>query len=135
MTFVRGTDERAVLTGLGVDPEAAIAASRTGVLVDTGNHVIRSDEWLVALEESCLARGESGPEVLRSLSAGTEIVAITRTSARATTSSRTRPTARSSRRSPRSAPPSWGGTQPDRLRRLAEELGMQRTTAAPPTPT
>ena len=27
MTFVRGTDERAVLTGLGVDPDDAIAAS------------------------------------------------------------------------------------------------------------
>jgi hypothetical protein len=30
-----------------------------------------------------------------------------------------------------SAPPSWGGSQPDRLRPLAEELGMDRDDGSP----
>jgi hypothetical protein len=75
MTFVRSIDERAVLTGLGVDPDDAMPPADPEFSSTPGVTLIRSGDWLVALEQTAWPRGIR-PEVLRRLSAGTEAVAI-----------------------------------------------------------
>lgn len=130
MTFVRGSDERAVLTGLGVDSEAAVLPADPAFSSITGITVIRSGEWLVALEQSAWPRGIR-PEVLRRLSAGTEAVAIHEDIGKGNHQFTHAADGEIITAVTTSAPPSWGGTQPDRLRPLAEELGMQREDGNP----
>ena len=130
MTFVRGSDERAVLTGLGVDPEAAVLPANPAVSSVTGITVIRSGEWLVALEQSAWPRGIR-PEVLRRLSVGTEAVAIHEDIAKGNHQLAHAVDGEIITAVTTSVPPSWGGTQPDRLRPLAEDLGMQHEDGSP----
>ena len=71
MTFVRGTDERTVLAGLGVDPDDAIRPDDPEFSSTPGITIVRSGEWLVALEDAVYARAIR-PDVLLRLSAGTD---------------------------------------------------------------
>jgi hypothetical protein len=75
MTFVRATDERAVLAGLGVDPDAAIPPTAPEFSSTLGITLVRSSDWLVALEIPVNPRGIR-PEALRRLSVGAEVVVI-----------------------------------------------------------
>jgi len=130
MTFVRGADERGLLAGLGVDPDDAMAPGDPEFESTPGITIVRSGEWLVALEDAVYARGIQLDVQLR-LSAGTEVVVIYEDIGKGNnrfahvvdgeviTSVMT------------TAPPSWGGTQPDRLRPLAEELGMGHEDGSP----
>lgn len=130
ITFVRGSDERAVLAGLGVNPDDAMAPGDPEFESTPGITIVRSGEWLVALEDAVYARGIRLDVQLR-LSAGTEVVVICEDIGKGNnrfahvvdgeviTSVMT------------TAPPSWDGTQPDRLRPLAEELGMGHEDGSP----
>src|ERR1700728_2390804 len=75
MTFVRGADGRAVLAGLGIDPDAPAVPSDAAEFTTPGISIVRSGDWVVALEGSAYPRGKR-PEVLRRVSAGTEAVVI-----------------------------------------------------------
>jgi hypothetical protein len=57
MTFVRGTDERLVLAGLGVDPDDAIRPDFPEFSSTPGITIVRSGDWLVALEDAAWPRG------------------------------------------------------------------------------
>jgi hypothetical protein len=130
MTFVRGTDERAVLTGLGVDPDDAMPATDPEFSSTLGVALIRSGGWLVALEQTAWPRGIR-PDVLRRLSAGTEAVVIHEDIAKGNHEFAHAADGEIITAVMTTAPPSWGGTQPDRLRPLAEELGMDRGDGSP----
>jgi hypothetical protein len=123
MTFVRGADERTVLTGLGVDPDDAMPPADPEFSSAPGITIIRSGDWLVALEQTAWPRGIR-PDVLRGLSAGTEAVAIDEDIAKGSHRLAHAADGEIVTEVTTSLPPSWGGTQPDRLRPLAEELGM-----------
>ena len=130
MTFVRSIDERAVLTGLGVDPDDAMPPADPEFSSTLGVTLIRSGDWLVALEQTAWPRGIR-PEVLRRLSAGTEAVAIYEDIAKGNHVFAHAADGEIITGVMTSAPPSWGGTQPDRLRPLAEELGMDPGDGSP----
>lgn len=131
MTFVRGTDERGVLTGLGADPDAAILPADPGFSSVSGITVTRSGQWLVALEQSAWPRGIR-PEMLRRVSAGTEAVAIHEDIGKGNHQLAHAVDGEIITAVTTLLPqPSWGGTQPDRLRPLAEELGMARQDDSP----
>lgn len=130
MTFVRGTDVRAVLTGLGVDPDDAMPPAHPEFSSTLGVTIIRTGEWLVTLEQTAWPRGIR-PDVLRGLSAGTEVVAIDEDIAKGNHQFAHAADGEIITAVMTSAPPNWGGTQPDRLRSLAEELGMDRADGRP----
>lgn len=130
MTFVRSTDERAVLTGLGVDPDHAMPPTDAEFSSTPGITIIRSGDWVVALEDSTWARGRR-PDVLRRLSAGTEAIAIYKDIGKGNHEFAHAADGEIISSVITSAPPRWGGTQPDRLRPLAEELGMQQEDGSP----
>ena len=130
LTFVRGTDERAVLTGLGVDPDGALPPADPEFSSTPGITVFRSGDWVVALEDSTWARGRRH-DVLRGLSAGTEVVALYEDIGKLSHEFAHAADGEIITAVITSAPPGWGGTQPDRLRPLAEELGMQREDGSP----
>jgi hypothetical protein len=123
MTFVRGTDERAVLAGLGVDPDDAMAPGDPEFASTPGITIVRSGEWLVALEDAVYARAIRLDVLLR-LSAGTEVVVIYEDIGKGNHRFAHAVDGEVITAVMTTAPPSWGGTQPDRLRPLAEELGM-----------
>jgi Family of unknown function (DUF6461) len=125
MTFVRGADERTVLTGLGVDPDDAMLPENPGFSSTPGVTLIRSGDWLVALEQAAWPRGIR-PDVLRRLSVGTEVVVIHEDIAKGNHELAHAADGEVITGVMTLVPPSWAGTQPDRLRPLAEELGMQR---------
>lgn len=122
MTFVRGAAERTMLTGLGVDPGDAVRPGAPGFSSVTGITVIRSGEWLVAREQSAWPRGIR-EEVLRRLSAGTESVAIHEDTGKGNHKFVHAFDGEFITALTTTVPPSWVGTQPGRLRPLAEELG------------
>ena len=55
MTFVRGTDVRAVLTGLGVDPADALPPAHPEFSSTLGVTIIRAGDWLASRAERILA--------------------------------------------------------------------------------
>jgi hypothetical protein len=130
MTFVRGSDERAVLTGLGVDPDDAMAPGDPEFESTPGITIVRSGEWLVALEDAVYARGIRLDVQLR-LSAGTEVVVIYEDIGKGNNRFAHVVDGEVITAVMTTAPPSWGGTQPDRLRPLAEELGMWHADGSP----
>ena len=130
MTFVRGTDARAVLMGLGVDPDDAMPPTDPEFSSTPGITLIRSGEWLVALEQTAWPRGLR-PDVLSRLCAGTEAVAIYEDIAKGNHEFAHAADGEIITAVMTAAPPSWGGTQPDRLCPLAEELGMDPGDGSP----
>jgi PIN domain nuclease of toxin-antitoxin system len=130
MTFVRGTDERAVLAGLGVDPDDAIRPDSPEFSSTLGVTLVRSGEWLVALETAAWPRGIR-PDVLPRLSAGTEVVVVFEDIGKLNHEFAHAVDGQVITAVTTTAPPNWGGTQPDRLRPLAEELGMQHRDGSP----
>ena len=130
MTFVRGADVRAVLTGLGVDPDDAMPPAHPEFSSTLGVTIIRAGDWLVALEQTAWPRGVR-PDVLRRLSAGTEVVAIDEDIAKGNHQFAHAADGEIISTVVTSAPPKWGGAQPGRLRSLAEELGMDREDGRP----
>lgn len=130
MTFVRGADERAVLAGLGVDPDDAMAPGDPEFESTPGITIVRSGDWLVALEDAVYARGIR-PDVLLRLSAGTEVVVIYEDIGKGNNQFAHVVDGEVITSVTTSMPPSWGGTQPDRLRPLAEELGMGHEDGSP----
>ena len=124
MTFVRGTDERTVLTGLGVDPDDAMAPGDPEFESTPGITIVRSGDWVVALETAAWPRGIR-PDVLLRLSAGTEAVVVFEDIGKGNHEFAHAVDCEVITAVTTCVPlPSWGGTQPDRLRPLAEELGM-----------
>ena len=73
--LLRGTDERLVLAGLGVDPNDAVRPGFQEFSTTQGITVVRPGDWLVALETAAWPRGIR-PGVQRRLSVGTEIVVV-----------------------------------------------------------
>jgi hypothetical protein len=130
MTFVRGTDERAVLAGLGVDPDDAILPADPEFSSTPGITIIRSGDWLLALEDSAWPRGRR-LDVLSRLSAGTEVVAIYEDIGKLNHEFAHAADGEIISAVTTVMPPSWGGTQPGRLRSLAEELGMGHEDGSP----
>jgi PIN domain nuclease of toxin-antitoxin system len=130
MTFVRGTDERTVLAGLGVDPDDAIRPDDPEFSSTPGITIVRSGGWLVALETAAWPRGIR-PDVLLRLSAGTEVVVVYEDIGKGNHEFAHAVDGEVITAVTTTAPPSWGGTQPDRLRPLAEELGMQHQDGSP----
>jgi hypothetical protein len=130
MTFVRGSDERAVLAGLGVDPDDATAPGDPEFESTPGITIVRSGDWLVALEDAVYARGIRLDVQLR-LSAGTEVVVIYEDIGKGNNRFAHTVNGEVITSVITTAPPNWGGTQPDRLRPLAEELGMGHEDGSP----
>ena len=130
MTFVRGADERGLLAGLGVDPDDAMAPGDPEFESTPGITIVRSGEWLVALEDAVYARGIRLDVQLR-LSAGTEVVVIYEDIGKGNNRFAHAVDGEVITSVMTTAPPSWGGTQPDRLRPLAEELGMGHEDGSP----
>jgi hypothetical protein len=130
MTFVRGTDERAVLAGLGVDPDDAVLPADAEFSSTPGITIVRSGDWLVALETAAWPRGIR-PDMLRRLSAGTEVVVIFEDIAKFNHEFAHAVDGEVITAVTTTVPPSWGGTQPGRLRPLAEELGMGHEDGSP----
>ncbi len=125
MTFVRGADVRAVLTGLGVDPDDGMPPAHPEFSSRLGVTIIRAGDWLVALEQTAWPRGIR-PDVLRRLSAGTEVVAIDEDIAKGNHQFAHAVDGEIITAVTTSMPPHWSGAEPGRLRSLAEELGMDR---------
>jgi hypothetical protein len=130
MTFVRGTDERLVLAGLGVDPDDAIRPDDPEFSSTPGITIVRSGDWLVALETAAWPRGIR-PDVLLRLSAGTEAVVVFEDIGKLNHEFAHAVDGEVITAVTTCVPPSWGGTQPDRLRPLAEELGMGHQDGSP----
>jgi hypothetical protein len=130
LTFVRGTDERLVLAGLGVNPDDAVRPDSPEFASTPGITIVRSGDWLVVLETAAWPRGIR-PDVLRRLSAGTEAVAIFEDIAKSNHEFAHAANGEIITAVMTAVPPSWGGTQPDRLRALAEELGMCHPDGSP----
>jgi hypothetical protein len=130
MTFVRGSDERAVLAGLGVDPEDAMLPGDPEFTSTPGITIVRSGDWLVALEDAVYARGIRLDVQLR-LSAGTEVVVFYEDTGKGNNQFAHVVDGEVITSVMTTVPPSWGGTQPDRLRSLAEELGMSHADGSP----
>lgn len=123
MTFVRAADERAVLAGLGVDPDAAAISPDTAEFTTPGISIVRSGQWVTALEDGVYPRGKR-PEVLRRVSAGTEAVVIYQELGKGNHEFAHAVDGEIITAVTTSMPPHWRGSQPDRLRPLAEELGL-----------
>jgi hypothetical protein len=123
MTFVRGSDERLVLAGLGVEPDNAIRPDSPEFASAPGITIVRSGDWLVALETAAWPRGIR-PDVLLRLSAGTEAVVVFEDIGKLNHEFAHAVDGEVITAVTTCVPPSWAGTQPDRLRPLAEELGM-----------
>jgi len=130
MTFVRGADERGLLAGLGVDPDDAMPPGDPEFASTPGTTIVRSRDWLVALEDAVYARGIR-PDVLLRLSAGTEVVVIYEDIGKGNNQFAHAVDGEVITAVTTTMPPSWGGTQPDRLRPLAEELGMGHEDGSP----
>jgi len=130
MTFVRGADERALLTRLGVDPDDAMPPGDPEFSSTPGITIVQSGDWLVALETAAWPRGIR-PDVLRRLSAGTEVVVIYEDIGKGNHQFAHAVDGEVITSVTTTMPPSWGGTQPDRLRPLAEELGMGHEDGSP----
>src|SRR5487761_579619 len=117
MTFVRGADERTVLERLGVDPDAAISSDAPQFPTTPGISLVRSGDWVVALEDSVWARGKR-PDVLGRVSAGTEAVVIYKDDGKGNHEFAHAVDGEIITAVTTSAPPHWRGTQPERLRPL-----------------
>lgn len=130
MTFVRGTNERQVLAGFGVEPDDAIRPDSPEFASTPGITIVRSGDWLVALETAAWPRGIR-PDVLLRLSAGTEAVVVFEEIGKLNHEFAHAVDGEVITAVTTCMPPSWGGTQPDRLRPLAEELGMEHQDGSP----
>lgn len=130
LTFVRGGRESEVLTAFGADPRdepARITArSAPASAGPAGLPLVllrRSGDWLVALEQNIPPQG-ARPEVLRNVSAATEAVMLYQDVGKLY-----HEFAHAFDGEVVSAvmtlwPPHWWGSDPDRLRPLAQELGL-----------
>jgi Family of unknown function (DUF6461) len=127
LTFVRGSTEREVFEGFGADPDDAVAAGATipfGEVHDRPRVMVgRSGEWVFALEENITAQG-TRPEVLRRVSARTEAVAIYNDIGKGNDEFAHAFNGEIITALTTTIPPSWGGSEPDRLRSLAEEIAL-----------
>jgi hypothetical protein len=127
LTFVRGATEREVLEGFGANPGDTVAAAATipfGEAHDRPRVMVgRSGEWVFALEENILPQG-TRPEVLRRLSARTEAVAIYNDIGKDNDEFAHAFNGEIITTLTTTVPPSWGGSEPDRLRSLAEEIAL-----------
>lgn len=127
LTFVRGSTEREVLEGFGADPDAVVVARAVipfGEAHDRPRVMVgRSGEWVFALEENITAQG-TRPEVLRRVSARTEAVAIYNDIGKGNDEFAHAFNGEIITAVTTTIPPSWGGSEPDRLRSLAEEIAL-----------
>jgi hypothetical protein len=130
MTFVRGTDERLVLRRLGVDPDDAIRPDSPEFSSTPGITIVRSGDWLVALETAAWPRGIRLDVLLR-MSVGTEAVVVFEEIGKLNHEFAHAVDGEIITAVTTCVPPSWRGTQPDRLRPLAEELGMGPQDGSP----
>jgi Family of unknown function (DUF6461) len=130
MTFVHTTDERLVLARLGVNPDDAVQPTDPEFSSILGITLVRSGDWLVALETAAWPRGIR-PDVQRSLSAGTEVIAIFDDIGKGNDQFAHVVDGEVITAVTTAVPTAWSGTQPDRLRPLAEELGMWRADGSP----
>jgi hypothetical protein len=127
LTFVHGCDEREVLEGFGADPDDTVAARATipfGEIHDRPSVMVgRSGEWVFALEENIPVQG-TRPEVLRRVSAGIEAVAIYNDIGKLNHEFAHACDGEVITALTTSIPPHWRGSEPDRLRSLAEEIAL-----------
>lgn len=124
LTSVRGAGERAVLAGLGVNPDDAVPPAAAPAPAAPSISIMRSGEWTVALEDGTILPRGMRLEVLQRLSAGTEAVAVYQDIGKGNHEFAHAFDGKIITAVTTSIPTSWAGTQPDRLRPLAEELGL-----------
>ena len=127
LTFVRGSTEREVLKAFGAGPgdqndpngqnDQNEARDRPTVMVG------RSGEWVFALEENIPAQGIR-PEVLRRVSERTEAVALYNDIGKANDEFAHAVNGEVVTAVTTAYPPDWRGSEPDRLRSLAEEIAL-----------
>ena len=130
LTFVRGGGESEVLAAFGAglrdEPARITARSAPASAGPAGLPLVllrRSGDWLVALEQNIPPQG-ARPEVLRNVSAATEAVMLYQDVGKLD-----HEFAHAADGEVVSAvttlwPPHWWGSDPDRLRPLAQELGL-----------
>jgi hypothetical protein len=127
LTFVRGATEREVFEGFGADPDDKFDSRATipfGEVHDRPTVMVgRSGEWVFALEENIPAQG-TRPEVLRRLSARTEAVAVYNDIGKDNDEFAHAVNGEVITALTTTVPPYWWGSEPDRLRSLAEEIAL-----------
>jgi hypothetical protein len=127
LTFVRGSTEREVLEGFGADPDDTVTprapvpfgAAPDGPMVMVG----RCGEWVFALEENIPAQG-TRPEVLRRVSKRAEAIAVYNDIGKGNDEFAHAVNGEVITAVTTSIPPHWRGSEPDRLRSLAEEVAL-----------
>lgn len=130
LTFVRGGGESEVLAAFGADPRdepARITARSVPASADPAGLPLvllrRSGDWLVALEQNIPPQG-ARPEVLRNVSAATEAVMLYQDIGKLYHEFAHAFDGEVVSAVTTSWPPYWWGSDPDRLRPLAQELGL-----------
>jgi hypothetical protein len=127
LTFVRGGTEREVLEGFGADPDDTVAgrvAIPFGEVHDRPRVMVgRSGKWVFALEENIPAQG-TRPEVLRRVSTRAEAVAVYNDIGKGNDEFAHAVDGEIITAVTASIPPHWQGSEPDRLRSLAEEITL-----------
>jgi hypothetical protein len=127
LTFVRGGTEREVFEGFGADPDDTVAARAEIPFAEVHDRprvmVGRSGEWVFALEENIPAQG-TRPEVLRRVSARTEAVAVYNDIGKGNDEFAHAVNGEVITAVTATIPPHWRGSEPDRLRPLAEEIAL-----------
>jgi hypothetical protein len=119
LTFVRDSGERTVLAGFGASMDEAGHGSPEDPSVRVG----RSGGWVVVVEDNVPPWGIR-PDVLRAISAGTEAIAIYNDTGKLNHEFAHAYEGEIITAVTTSVPPDWSGTDPERLRPLAEELGL-----------
>jgi uncharacterized protein DUF6461 len=130
LTFVRGGGESEVLAAFGADPRdepARITARSAPASANPDGLPLvllrRSGDWLVALEQTIPPQG-ARPEVLRTVSAATEAVTLHQDIGKLNHEFAHAAYGEVVSAVTTSVPPHWWGSDPDRLRPLAQELGL-----------
>lgn len=131
LTFIYGSDVDSALRAFGAEP-AATASASTGSEVSSAPEmptlrIGTAGNWIFALEEHPVPQG-TRPEVLRRISAETEAVTIFHEIAKGNHEFAHARDGEVITAVTTSVPPQWHGTQPDRLKAVAEELGLQNDT-------
>ena len=136
LTFVRGAADEQVLAAFGADPipdagimpRAAPAAAQSGLPL----LLLRpAGDWLAALEQHIPPRG-ARPGVLRRVSAAAEAVSIYQDIGKQNHEFAHAADGEVISAVTTSVPPRWWGSDPERLRPLAHEIGLPNGPSADP---
>lgn len=133
LVFVRGSDVDEVFRGFGAGPSRPVTSPPLSgapfPLMDAPEQILgrRCDDWTLVIDGTLPPQGLQ-LEVLQRISEGTDAVVIYNDVAKLNHELVHAHDGEIITAVTTSVPPHWDGTQPDRLRELAEEIGLGRGT-------